>query len=305
MNPLELTGPAFLSFFLVAGLAAAAATLALRWLVARPMRREDPAAIAGRLHPTEVAFLLRDLDRALEAAVAGLYHGGALDVDAGVLMRTGKRDAEPRREGVFRGIAAAGRREPVEDFVLSRLPTTMSQLCEAARRSPLELELRARLEGEDLLVREAHHAAWLVRLPAIAWLSVGVVRLCSGLVHERPIGALLCLLLLGGPLLHLARAPRLTWLGRAVAKQLRSSAALELTAQTAPQQLSSAELARACAIYGYAVAPAAVMAVMPSYHAAVLAASTGAGGGCGAGSGDACGGGCGGGGCGGCGGGCS
>src|SRR6185503_6166715 len=163
MSPFELSGPAFLSFFVIAGLCAAGATLALRWLAARPLRRGDPAAIAGRLHPTEVAFLVRDLERAVEAAVAGLYHRGLIEIDGSTLGRVvASRSIAPgeiESHGVYRGVAAPGRRALVEDFVLSRLPATMQRLCEEARGSHLVVELEARLEDADLLVHRPR-AAW-------------------------------------------------------------------------------------------------------------------------------------------------
>ena len=303
MDPLQLSGPTFLMFFVLAGLGVAAATVALRHLVARALRRDDPESIARGLHPTEVAFLLQGVERAVEAAVAGLHHRGVIELHAGTLKHTGAREPAVAPEGVFRGVAAAPGRAPVEDFVVSRLPATIDELCSAAHSAHLPVVLRARLEDEDLLVR-GEHVAWLVRLPVLAWLSLGGLKLLVGLAHDRPVGVLCFLLGLGvWMLLRLARAPRLTRLGEAVASELRASAALQATAQTAPQQLSGAEMSLACAIFGYTVAPAALMSVMPSFQAAVLATSTSGpgasgGGGCGSSCGSSCGGGCGG--CGGC-----
>ncbi len=320
MNPFDLSGPAFLWFFLVAGGIAAIAAIVLRWLVARPLQQGDPEEIARALHPTEVAFLARDLDRAVEAAVAGLHHRGAIELEGSTLRRI-DRPGAPEPDGVYRGTAAAeGACSAVEAFVLSRLPATMSQLCEDARGSQLAAELGDKLEAEGLLVDRAS-AGWLVMLPGLAWIATGAIKMAVGISRDRPIGLLFLMLLAGGALfLIFARAPRLTWLGRAVRRELESNAALETTARTAPQQLSGTEMSLAYALFGYGVAPAALIAVMPSFHAEVAALSSGGGGsscgsssGCsssssssssdsGSSGGSSCGGG-GGGGCGGCGGG--
>jgi uncharacterized protein (TIGR04222 family) len=298
MNPLELSGPAFLDFFFVAGLGVVAATAVLRYLVARTPRRGAPADVAGKLHPTEIAFLLADLDRAVEAAIAGLHHRGLIEIGAaGTLRRTGDPDGELASDGVFRGMVRPARRPSVEAFVLARLPATVRELCDEARRSHLAAELSEKLEREELLVGGSA-APWLTRLPAIAWLALGVMKALVGLDRGRPIGGLVVMLVFGGVwLVRHARPPRLTRLGRAVERELKGAAALQVTAQTAPQQLSDTELSLAYAIFGYAAAPAAVMLVMPSYHAALASAASGGGDGgssCGSSCGSGCGGGCGG-----------
>lgn len=303
MNPFELSGPAFLSLFVFTAFGAAAATLVVRWLVARPARRGDPAEIAARLHPTEVGFLLNGIDRAIEAAVAGLHHRGVIEITAGVLRATDRIEIERELapEGVYRGVATPVHRTAVEDHVLSHLPATVKELCEAAHAPHVAAELAGELEDKGLLVRNAARAMWLVRLPVLAWLALGGIKVLIGLERNRPIEVLLVLLIGGGwLLLLLARAPRLTSLGQAVARKLRAAAALEATAKTAPQQLSGDEMARAYAIFGHAIATPAVLVVMPSFHAALTAPSSGGGSSCGSScgsSGSSCGGG---GGCGGC-----
>lgn len=280
MNPLPLSGPEFLVFFLLAGLGAVVTTLLLRWIVARPGRHGHPEEIPRRLHPTEVAFLLHGTDRAIEAAVAGLHHRGTIEREPGLLLRRAAADAVGpagvpgalESDGVFRGHVAPESVSRTEDFVLTRLPAKVTDLCEWARHSYLPEELAARLEREGLLVENRGRASWIVRLPGLAWLALGAAKLAVGIERGRPVGALILLLLIGGVLVYLlARAPRLTWLGRQVARRLRSLDSLEITAQTAPQQLSHTEMGLAYAIFGHAVAPVTLMAMMPSFHAAMLA----------------------------------
>ena len=278
MNPLPLSGPEFLVFFLLAGLGAVAATLLLRWIVTRPGQHGHPDEIARRLHPTEVAFLLHDTDRAIEAAVTALHHRGAIEIGAGGKLRRAG-DAGPagvpgalESDGVFRGHVEPASVSRTEDFVLSRLPATVSELREWARHSYLSEDLAARVEREGLLVEHRGRASWLVRLPGLAWLALGAAKLGVGIERGRSIGALLLLLLVGGALVfRVVRAPRLSSLGRRVARELRALVSLEVTAKTAPQQLSHTEMGLAYAVFGLAVAPAAGMLMMPSFHAEVLA----------------------------------
>lgn len=278
MNPLPLSGPEFLVFFLLAGLGAVAATLLLRWIVSRPGLHGHPDEIARRLHPTEVAFLLHDTDRAIEAAVTALHHRGAIEGGTGGKLRRASAAGPAgvpgalESDGVFRGHVEPASVSRTEDFLLSRLPATVSELREWARHSYLSEELAARVKRERLLVEHRERASWLVRLPGLAWLALGTAKLAVGIERGRPIGALLLLLLVGGVLVfRVVRAPRLSSLGRRVARELRALVSLEITAKTAPQQLSHTEMGLAYAVFGYAVAPAAVMLLLPSFHTEVLA----------------------------------
>lgn len=310
MSPLSLSGPDFLLFFSIAGLACAGAVLALRRRVTRSWRRDDPAELARRLHPTEVAFLLHGLPRAVEAAITGLYHRGAVALEAGTLTRADAPGGPEglAHDGVFRGVVAPASGALVERYVLSRLPAEADELCERTPGARLEEELTGKLEGEGLLVRDARRAGWILRLPALAWLALGALKLALGIARAQPVDGLLLVMFAGAALLVIfARAPRLTALGRRVAEALKaSSAGLEATARTAPQQLSGDEMSLAYALFGHLVAPAAVLAILPSSHAAAVASAGGAGtgsscGGASTGCGASCGGG-GSGGCGGCGG---
>jgi uncharacterized protein (TIGR04222 family) len=284
-----------LVFLGLLGLACGAATLALRALVARPWRRGDAAAIARGLPPDEAAFLIGGAARAVEAAVAGLYHRRALQADAGLLMATDQRGLTP-----------------LEALVLAKPSTTMRELRIDVRRSHVPVALRRKLEHRGLLVRRLGSVRWLLRLPGLGWLATAlVVGVSAASWRFGSVLPLIVLLGVGGlGLAYLFRAgsPRLTFLGRAVVKALKASyVALEPTARRAPQQLTSTEMALAYAVFGFHVAPAALLAMMPSYQAAVgkTARSNGegpggGGGGCGCGgcsAGDA---GCGGGGGGSC-----
>lgn len=293
MSPFDLPGPAFLQFWLLGAAAIVAITLVVRGIVARPRLR----AHGDALHPSELGYLIGGVRRALAATVAGLVHAGRVVVDGERLRAT--TDDVPvtlTSEAAFRGFAQRTPASRVEEHVRARLPCTGSDLDRGT--SALDHELARSLEARGLLVAERAAATWMVRLPGLAWLAVGAIKVGVGIARGRPVLLLLVLVVAGAwTVFALARAPRETTLGRAViADQRARHLGLETTARVAPQQLDPDDMTRAYALFGPVVAGAALQAVMPSDPVAGSTTSSTWG---------SCGSSCGGGGCGGGCGGCS
>lgn len=306
MNLFDLPGPEFLMVWCVGAAGVALATLVLRVIVARP-RSGDVGAVAASLTPTEVAYLEGDRERAIEAAVAGLVHRG-------VLVATGSRielvnDKVVRGSGVYRGVVDNVPLDEVEAYIVEatrEYPATVAGLVSGAFE--LESNLRARLEVGGLLVDRHGSATWLLRSPAVAWLGVGGIKVLVGIGRDRPVAMLVFMLVAAVWMTSKIRLPRLTGLGRKVLASVRRRAyGLEVTAATAPAQVSGNDLALAYALFGGVAIGGAYALMMPSVQRHALLASTGTvGGGSSCGSSGGCsGGGCGGGGCGGGCGGCS
>lgn len=292
MNPFDLQGPEFLGFWLVGWVAVVSGALCLRARVG-PRAREPVDDLAAKLHPTEIAFLLGGVNRAVEAAIAGLHHRGYIEHEAGKLRITKKaRDAMLQPDGMFRGAILGEDMSRMEAYVLDRLPAGLTEL----RRdvAPVAVVIRRRLEEHGLVVEDQARATQLLRLPAYAWMAIGATKVGLGFARGQPVFILLALLLAAPLGIMLLAAPRLTAHGRALEHLLQQRfAALEATARAAPQQLDATELTLAYGVFGSAVAPLALMAVLPVEHVATKSGSSCA---------SACGDCSGGGGCGGCGG---
>ncbi|MDQ3301423.1 MAG: TIGR04222 domain-containing membrane protein, partial [Myxococcota bacterium] len=254
MNPLDLVGPQFLTFWLAGGVAVAVVTWLVRVAVGRSPRRATADEAAAKLHPTQVAYLVGGIERAVEAAVAGLHHRGLLATDSWLIKQTDARGEILSPEGVFRGCAEPARLSRLEQHVLRSLPSTMRGLIDGAGSSAIVIERE--LEEAGLLVADRTRATWIVRLAGLAWLGLGVLKIGIGIAHARPVAFLVLLVALGAWLLcKRARAPRETALGRAVMRLMRERhRSLELTATTAPAQVTADEMTLAYGLFGHAVA---------------------------------------------------
>lgn len=277
MNPLDLTGPEFLTFWLVGAVGVAMATMASIAVIARLGGSGFAEPIAAGLSPIELAYLEAGHERAIDTALVRLHQRGALVVAQGVL-----------------GIG-----EPVAD--VAPLEARLLAAVRSGTRAPSQLvrdtpdELRARFIREGLLLRPRHTG---VRLLAYAWLGLGAAKVVVGLSRHRPVGFLVMLLLLGACLVPLIKLPRRTHLGtRVLAMRREGTWGLQISAQTAPALLSADELALAVALFGTGGLALPIVGLLPSHARAVALASADST--CSCSSGGNCGGGCGG-GCGGC-----
>ncbi|HLL23406.1 MAG TPA: TIGR04222 domain-containing membrane protein, partial [Kofleriaceae bacterium] len=176
MNPFDLAGPEFLAFWIAGCVATTVVVLLVRVHVARDRTRDPHDVVLGTLHPTEAAYLVGGITRAIEAAVAGLHHEGRVAIDdAGLVTRTGK--AGPLTiapDGVFRGVVVDGELPRVESYVMQHLPASVRELVAGAEH--VDFVLRQKLQEKGLLVAHETASHWM-RAPAIAWLVVGVAKI--------------------------------------------------------------------------------------------------------------------------------
>ena len=292
MSFLDLPGPTFIGVWLVGAVIVAIAVLVLRAVVARGRTRDAPEAIAASLHPTKIAYACGGIDRAIEAAVAGLLHRGFVAIEDGIVARTAKVPPYAlAADGVYRGVVAGVKLSRVEAYVLDQLPMRIDALHVGAAH--VDAALHRDLEERGILVEHRRRATHHMRLPAYAWILAGIVKVGLGIARDRPVFYLALLVFGAGVALYHVHAPRLTSTGRALLAYVeRRYAALESTARAAPQQLDAAEMTLAYGVFGMAVAPPVMIAAMPiapvggtSCGSVSCGCSSGCSGGCGGGCG--------------------
>ena len=292
MDLLELRGSEFLQVY--AGLFVAAVVLGL---VLRRVFRARGGAVenAAQLDPYEVAYLAGGPRLAVNTAIAGLYHGGAIRLEGTPPKLVSVGDPGRSRPGlereVHRYVAGSSSRSVQEVHRAGGAAT-------AARR-PLELGLA--LSGV-----ERFQVGLLSVLPLLFLAALGVAKMFVGVSRDRPVVFLGFFLFatLVAIVMFLSKTPRRTLSGDAAIRGLRAeNAALQSTARSQPASLGAAELAMAMGLFGAAT----VLRAGPLSdlrNAIIPPGSTGGSSGCGSGCGGGGGGGDGGGGgCGGCGGG--
>lgn len=299
MNPFDLPGPQFLALFICGGFVSLLVARLVRYLVADPPR--PSADVLGQLHADQLAYLVGGLERAVETAIAALHHRGALVIADGAVKAI---DREPQlsADGVYRGIVDHGDLSSLERFVLDDVvgggETHIGAILERAKA--IEPSLRDPLVANGLLVADAKALQLKAILPAVVWCLFGVIKVLVGISRDKPVGFLVVLVIALFVIAQfVSKAPWRTKLGDELVTLSKARyAALEMTATTAPQQLSGGDMSFAYAMFGAAMLGPALATLMPSYQRALLAATSDGGGG-GSSCGSSCGGGCGG-GCGGC-----
>jgi uncharacterized protein (TIGR04222 family) len=154
MNPLSLPGPAFLALWMLGAFVVAGITYGVRAVIAgRRASTTELEALEAGLHPIEVAHLAGGVERAIEAAIAGLVHSGVLVVEDGVL-RTIETAKQPPSDGGYRGGFDEAALSPVERYVLAQVrcdrSATVASLIYAA--DGLDAQLGDRLRTSGLLL---------------------------------------------------------------------------------------------------------------------------------------------------------
>jgi uncharacterized protein (TIGR04222 family) len=296
MNPFDVPGPQFLGLFIAGGFVALLVAVVIKHFAARPGRRprDEP------LQPEQLAYLVGGLEHAIEATVAGLSQRGALVIDDGTLKAV-YLEPQLTADGVYRGRTDTELSE-LESFVLHEVRRgnkTISAL--VARASSFEHALRDPLLADGLLVADPEMVQRWAMLPPVLWCAVGTTKIMVGLSRHRPVGFLVVLVIaLVMWARSVAKAPRRTTRGDAVVDDAkRRYAALEVTAGSAPVQLSARDMSLAYAMFGAAILAPTLAALMPSYQRSLLVGTTSSWiSSCGSSCGGGCGGGCGG--CGGC-----
>lgn len=301
MSPFGWTGPEFLGAYLLGGVAVAA------WMIAVRHRATRGAGVWPDADPdaAELAYLAGGWPRAVEAAVAGLHHRGLVEVAGGTIRATTDARGPNAAAEPYRGGAIEPALSTVERHVLVNLPTDVASLVHAG--SAAEQQLHATLAARGLVVKDARAMTLLGRAPAYLLAGVGGLQI---LIKMGTHPVLVLVGLVGVTLLapRWFSVPRTTALGDELVALARGRhAALELTAATAPVQVTAPQMALAYALFGGAVVAPALLPVMPSLQPPpppTVASSCGTGSSCGSssdsssGSSSSCGSSCGG--CGGC-----
>jgi|GEM_PF-1208885 len=244
MNPLDFTGPKFLVFYIITVIVATLIAARLRrWLITSD---EETMAWRVTLDPYEAASLRSGAKGAIEAAIAMLVHHKVLETSKAqhTVKVSGPlpQGAHWFERAVYNTINAKGA------CTVSTLRTSRLLLDDAAR-------ITERLKEMGLLVSDKR---WRVvrtvpTLVMAAVLAFGFAKLVIGVSRDRPVGFLvfLCFITVIIMLTFLNMRPESGLRGKMALRQLKQeNAALEATARTQPQLLSSNDIALALGLFG-------------------------------------------------------
>jgi uncharacterized protein (TIGR04222 family) len=315
MNPLDLTGPEFLRFYVPYGACIAALAWLIRALLDRAPGPQPAARWLPGTYPREgdahaIAFLRGGAQEAVWTVLGRLMALGLVSVESD-LVRTEPESSE--------GIPQL---QPMEKAAWSALRPGVSLSARNAAQhirdaiGPHLHGIEEELAREGLLPTSERRTAFRA-LRVLAWLAVvgfGLLKLGVAFSRGKSNVGFLILLLIGFHLLivRLLRPPRGTQAGRQYLDWLKESHRGLVRMLDSGRRDSPGELALAAGIYGLTAVPVLAplgLALQPAPvnkrkegDASSSSSSSGCGGGSSCSSGSSCGGGCGGGGCGGCGG---
>ncbi len=176
-NPMNFTGPEFLTFYIslvVMGIALAAWLRFSLCLVSTNTKQQPD------LNTYEIAFLAGGNDRLIMAAIASLVKQGYVEVlKEGKLVVTGKIDP----------IA-----DPVEKAVAQDILATDGAIEQVFRKSTgMKDSIRARLEQLGLFLSDAQafKAQIYPSLIVVILLGIGLCKMAVGISRDKPVGLLL------------------------------------------------------------------------------------------------------------------
>jgi uncharacterized protein (TIGR04222 family) len=316
MNPLDLTGPEFLRFYIPYGLG----VVALAWLVrallgrasgALPSARWSPGAYPREGDAYAIAFLRGGRQEAVRTVLGRLVSAGLVQVESRlvwVLPEPG--EGSPQLQPIERTAWSA---------LQGEVPLTAmeaEQRIQGALLDPHLRDIEAELEREGLLPGPERKTPFRA-LAVVTWLAVvglGLAKLGVAIARGRSNILFLILLLIIFWLLiaRLLRTPRQTKAARQYLDWLQESHRGLVQMLGSGRRDSAGEMALAAGIYGLTEVPGLTplgqaFQPVPAQRRNDSGSSSSSSG-CGSGSSDSggggssCGGGCGGGGCGGCGG---
>ncbi|HUL67873.1 MAG TPA: TIGR04222 domain-containing membrane protein [Burkholderiaceae bacterium] len=290
LNPLDLSGPAFLAFYVFALIAAHFVGEALTLLCRS--KHADSANLPENLQPAEAAFLAGGTERAVDTALVRLLHDDLIAVKpggGGFETKAAKADTlqlSDLQRDVYREIA----RNNGSVDALHRLKSAF--LARTEVRLSSDRLLLARDGAEATCLRGAKAS------PFAAVIALGIAKILVGIARHRPVTFLVVFVLVSLVILgiKLFKLPLRSARGEAALRNLkRRNAALETTVRRRSRELDDATLLFAIALFGPQVLASSELAWMHQGFINRQSGSSDSGGG-------SCGGGCGGGGCGGCGG---
>ena len=289
MNPLDLRGPAFLAFYVIAFIVAIGVAMTVRSLF-----RRGGGTISHRqptLGALELAYLAGGGPRTVQAALVSLAHRGAIAVDPKGKIVTKGNTPLPQSAG-FEGAI----------FNIVRLfspasPARLTAQCSSALRS-----LEAQLVGAGLVLPGGTRVLAIMMGYVILLIVpiLGIAKIGVGLERNRPVGFLVMALVVSVVVALIVGRPfRRTAEGDRVLKEQSQQ---HLGLKSKPSDASNDQLMLGVALFGPALLAGTAL---DSFHRPLRQAGSmgdgGSGSSCGGGGGgSSCGGG---GGCGGCGGG--
>ncbi len=290
INPLDLTGPQFLIFYIGVGV-----SVLLLMRAFRVAAEGGPAPRIDTSDPYLVAYLRGGKNEALRVATVSLIDRGLLDVDDkdALLARGGAQEiaARPIERVVLR--AFAHRRAATDIFTASDTDAPC-------------LEYETRLARAGLVPDAATKAARRRRIAVALVVLLGLAGAKLWVAHQRgkPNVGILIVLTIVFAILAVGGTRRFrTARGDALLADLRTLfARLRERAGTVRAGGATSEAALLAAVFGLASLPAADFAYAKRLYPKA-STSSGTSSSCGSACGSSCGGGDGGGGCGGCGGG--
>ncbi|HKH47357.1 MAG TPA: TIGR04222 domain-containing membrane protein [Thermoanaerobaculia bacterium] len=309
MNPLDLTGPEFLGFYLPYGLC----ILALAWLVRALLYRSMSSPPDERRTPG--TYPLED-----DAYAIAFLRGGAPEAVRTVLGRLVGAEMLRVKDNQVRALgdpqSQAAQLEPIESTAWSAFTPGVSYRAVEAEQgvsgaiSTHLREIEEELARQGLLPTHAWRSAFraLSALAGLAVLGLGLAKLLVAFSRGKSNVGFLILLLIGFGIavIRLLPVPRQTRAGRRYLDWLQESHRGLFQMFTSGRRGGAGEMALAAGIYGLAAVPdliplgAAFQPVRPVRGDSGSSSCGSGGSSCSSGS--SCGGGCGGGGCGGCGG---
>ena len=244
MNPLEMTGPSFLTLY-----------LSLR-PAPLPWRRRSggcyaflivaPEFAAVDLDPYEVAYLAGGEKSAVHAAIVSLVRSGAVTVNAAGRTLLAAGTLPPGLHPLER--ACAPDIEDEEDW---------RQIGACGRvAKPLLEKTRNRLTTLGLLMDDG--PAWRTRLletlPILAVLLLGLAKVQVGLSRGKPLGFLIVLCVLTAiAVVHFVQKPpyrRSRWGDRVLDRLRQQNEAMRLTGSRSAADLEAHDLALALGLFG-------------------------------------------------------
>jgi uncharacterized protein (TIGR04222 family) len=285
-----LTGPAFLTWFLVVWAASVLAAYAVREQLGTA-----PSAPAPELDAYEAAYLANGATAAVDSGIAVLVATGAaaFDAETGTLLAT--RPVAPGAHGLEIGVHA-----------LLREDAPMEMRTIRARAAELTSAMAQRLKDLELITDRPSYLP--LGLALVAPL-VGAVRIGTRIGTDRPIAFLVFLTVIATAVaLGLFWPSQRTRAGEAKLRELKARHATLPYSSSAPELASQGALPLAIGLFGIGfLASGSELGGLSGWLSKRRPSSGDCGGGCGAGGcgddgGSSCGGGGCGGGCGGCGG---
>ncbi len=183
VNPLEMTGPEFLTLYYILGILVLTTVGPIYWW-GRRGPESGSAIVIQNLNPYELAYLNGGKTQVVDLAVTSLVKSNVVAIDADQPWTV----LSPR---------PAVRLDPIEQQILSSIQSGM-QLQELRKGDYSRIEeLRLQLQRSGFIPSDAtlKEIQWINSLLMSGLLGLGVVRLVLGIMKDRPVGFLITMMI--------------------------------------------------------------------------------------------------------------